>query len=224
MGASCTKKVAMTTPPAPPVITSGAASPPSMERSVATPSVVPTTRGARYPDAETQARINQILANLEDAYFDYDKAILRPDTLKVLQSNSSELRAILDQYPDYKLTIEGHCDERGSAEYNVALGDKRAHAAMDYLVNVGISTSQLSVLSYGKERPICREQNEDCWQRNRRAASLGQFADNIFSSSLVALAATASTEPWAKMNSEERRLAAGLFGVKASTSGWPTID
>ena len=173
MGASCTKKVAMTTPPPPPVITSGAASPPSLERSVSTPSVVPTTRGARYPDAETQARINQILANLEDAYFDYDKAILRPDTLKVLQSNSSELRAILDQYPDYKLTIEGHCDERGSAEYNVALGDKRAHAAMDYLVNVGISTSQLSVLSYGKERPICREQNEDCWQRNRRAHFIG---------------------------------------------------
>jgi peptidoglycan-associated lipoprotein len=144
-----------------------------MERSASTPSVVPTTRGARYPDAETQARINQILANLEDAYFDYDKAILRPDTLKVLQSNSSELRAIMDQYPDYKLTIEGHCDERGSAEYNVALGDKRAHAAMDYLVNVGIPTSQLSVISYGKERPICREQNEDCWQRNRRAHFIG---------------------------------------------------
>ena len=82
----------------------------------------------------TRTRIDQLLAKIEDAYFDYDKASLRPDTLKALQADSTELRDILKDYPDYKLTIEGHCDERGSAEYNVALGDKRAEAAEDYLV------------------------------------------------------------------------------------------
>jgi peptidoglycan-associated lipoprotein len=78
------------------------------------------------------------------------------------------LRDIISQYPDYKLTIEGHCDERGSEEYNRALGDARAAAARDYLVGVGISQSQLSVVSYGKDKPVCEEHDEACWQRNRR--------------------------------------------------------
>jgi peptidoglycan-associated lipoprotein len=85
-----------------------------------------------------------------------------------LQADSTELRDILKDYPDYKLTIEGHCDERGSAEYNVGLGDRRAAAAKDYLVQVGIPAPQLGVISYGKERPVCEEHDEACWQRNRR--------------------------------------------------------
>ena len=127
-----------------------------------------TTPAPRYPNAATRARIDELLAKIEDAYFDYDKASLRPDAVKALQADSTELRDILKDYPDYKLTIEGHCDERGSAEYNVALGDRRAEAAKDYLVQVGIPATQLNVISYGKEKPVCEEHDEACWQRNRR--------------------------------------------------------
>ena len=79
------------------------------------------------------------------------------------------MRDIIVQYPAYKLTIEGYCDERGSAEYNLALGDARAKAAKDYLVNVGISSDQLKVVTFGKEKQVCTEHDESCWQRNRRA-------------------------------------------------------
>ena len=104
---------------------------------------------------------------------DEHKVPVRPvrigGALKALQADSAELRDILKDYPSYKLTIEGHCDERGSAEYNMALGDKRAESAKDYLVQVGIPAAQLNVVSYGKQRPVCEEHDEGCWQRNRRA-------------------------------------------------------
>jgi peptidoglycan-associated lipoprotein len=127
-----------------------------------------TTPAPKYPNAVTRARIDTLLAKIEDAYFDYDKYSLRPDAMKALQADSTELRDILKDYPDYKLTIEGHCDERGSAEYNVALGDRRAGAAKEYLVGIGIPSAQLNLISYGKERPVCQEEDEACWQRNRR--------------------------------------------------------
>jgi len=132
--------------------------------------VAPALAGAlsRYPDAATRARIDQLLARISDAYFDYDKAALREDALKTLQADSGELRNILSQYPDYKLQVEGYCDERGSAEYNMALGEKRAEAAKEYLVGVGIPATQLSTVSYGKEKQICDEHDEACWQKNRR--------------------------------------------------------
>ena len=130
------------------------------------------------PDAATRARIDQLLAKIEDAYFDYDKASLRPDAMKALQSDSTELRDILKDYPKYKLTIEGHCDERGSDEYNLALGDKRAHSAKDYLVQVGIPSQQLNVISYGKDRPVCQDHDEACWQRNRRIHIIAAMARN----------------------------------------------
>ena len=169
--AACAKKVAVNPPPPPPAAPAVA--------SRATPRTAPTPAPARtterteattphYPNAATRARIDELLARIEDAYFDYNKATLRPDALKALQADSTELRDILKDYPDYKLTIEGHCDERGSVEYNLALGDKRADAAKDYLVNIGIPSAQLHVVSYGKERPVCQEHDEACWQRNRR--------------------------------------------------------
>ena len=120
------------------------------------------------PDASTRARIDQLLARIEDAYFDYDKHTLRADAIEALRKDSTELRDILKDYPDYKLTIEGHADERGSAEYNMALGQARAEAAKAYLVQVGIPSQQLGLVSYGKERPACQEQTEDCYQKNRR--------------------------------------------------------
>ena len=88
--------------------------------------------------------------------------------LRRLQADSTELRDIIVQYPDYHLTIEGHADERGSEEYNLALGDARAKAAKAYLVQVGIPDAQLAVVSYGKDKPVCEEHDEACWQKNRR--------------------------------------------------------
>ena len=171
--AACAKKKVAAAPPPPPApavapaTTPSPASRPPIHAATATPPAA-TTPATKYPSAVTRARIDQLLAKIEDAYFDYDKYSLRPDALKALQADSAELRDILKDYPDYKLTIEGHADERGSAEYNVALGDRRAGAAKDYLVGIGIPSAQLDVISYGKERPVCQEHDEACWQRNRR--------------------------------------------------------
>jgi len=170
--AGCSKKVAAkppSTPAAQP--TQNAAQTPSsrpVQRAASQPSQPAPEARSNYPNAATRARIDQLLARIEDAYFDYDKHTLRPDAVKALQSDSTELRDILKDYPNYKLTIEGHCDERGSAEYNMALGEKRAESAKDYLVQVGIPSNQLAVISYGKEKPVCDEHDEACWQRNRR--------------------------------------------------------
>ena len=109
-----------------------------------------------------------LLGRISDAYFDYDKHTLRADAVEALQKDSTDLRDILKDYPDYKLTIEGHCDERGSAEYNMALGQKRADAAKDYLVQVGIPTTQLAAVTFGKAKPGCDSHDEGCWQKNRR--------------------------------------------------------
>ena len=90
---------------------------------------------------------------VKDAYFDLDKADIRPDAREALSATAEILRA----YPDIKATIEGHCDERGSTEYNLGLGDRRATAVKQYLVSLGISADRLSTVSYGKEKPFCNE-------------------------------------------------------------------
>jgi len=103
--------------------------------------------------------------NMKDAYFDFDKSDIRPDAQQVLTSDADFLK----QHTNIKFTIEGHCDERGSEEYNLGLGDRRATAAKSFLVNLGIGADLISTISYGKDRPVCTDHNEDCWQRNRRA-------------------------------------------------------
>ena len=103
--------------------------------------------------------------NVKDAYFDYDKSDIRSDAQQALTSDSEFLKA----HTDIKFTIEGHCDERGSEEYNLGLGDRRATSAKNFLVNLGISTDNVSTISYGKDRPVCTDKNEECWQKNRRA-------------------------------------------------------
>jgi peptidoglycan-associated lipoprotein len=173
IGAGCAKKKVAAITPNPPKQEEArppatpAAAPPQREANN-TPAPAAATPRSNMPDAATRARIDQLLARIEDAYFDYNQHTLRPDAIKALQSDSGELRDILKDYPDYKLTIEGHCDERGSAEYNMVLGEARAEAAKSYLVQVGIPGGQLGVVSYGKEKPICQEQDEACWQKNRR--------------------------------------------------------
>ena len=111
----------------------------------------------------------------QDAYFDYDKSDIRPDARDALTHDAALLKQIFTKEANFIVVIEGHCDERGSAEYNLALGDRRAAAAKEFLVTLGAPADRLKTISYGKERPQCTEANEGCWQRNRRAhLSAGQ--------------------------------------------------
>ena len=172
--AGCAKKVASTPPPPPPPsLASSAPAPaptPAPERR--TPTASTPSEAApkpRYPDAATKAHIDELLARIQDAYFDYDRHNLRPDALNALNADSKELGEIIRQYPDFKLKVEGYCDERGSAEYNLALGDRRAAAAKDYLVSMGIPGGQMVLASLGKEQQVCEDHTEECWQKNRRA-------------------------------------------------------
>ena len=104
------------------------------------------------------------LKEVRDAYFDYDKADIRADAREALGKTADFLR----NYPQLRVTIEGHCDERGSTEYNLALGDRRASAVKQYLVSLGIPADRLSTVSYGKEKPFCLQTDEACYQQNRR--------------------------------------------------------
>jgi peptidoglycan-associated lipoprotein len=102
---------------------------------------------------------------VQDAFFDYDKASIRDDARSALAKTAEFLRS----YPQVAVVIEGHCDERGSTEYNLALGDRRDDAAKNFLVSQGIAGDRIQTVSYGKERPFCTQSNESCWQQNRRA-------------------------------------------------------
>jgi peptidoglycan-associated lipoprotein len=173
IGAGCAKKKTAAVPPAAPqAAPAQSASQPSAEprQQASAPAASQPAAAPRsnMPDAATRARIDELLAKIEDAYFDYDKHTLRPDAITALRSDSGELRDILKNFPDYKLTIEGHADERGSAEYNMQLAQSRAESAKAYLVQVGIPSDQLGLVSYGKEKPACTDHNESCWQKNRR--------------------------------------------------------
>jgi len=103
--------------------------------------------------------------NLQTIYFEFDRHDLTSEALQLLADNARVLKA----HPDARIVVAGHCDERGTVEYNLALGDKRANAAKDYLVSLGVSSSQVSVISYGKERPFDSSQSESGWAKNRRA-------------------------------------------------------
>lgn len=111
------------------------------------------------------AAVEEKISGLRDAFFDFDKSNIREDAKSSLQNNAEFLRS----NKNAKAVIEGHCDERGTIEYNIALGQRRAESAKRYLVNLGIDASRISTVSYGKERPFCKEHNENCWQSNRRA-------------------------------------------------------
>jgi peptidoglycan-associated lipoprotein len=103
-------------------------------------------------------------SRVKDAFFDYDKAEIRADARNALAQTAEFLRA----YPQVKVVIQGHCDERGSTEYNIALGERRAQAVKQFLTSLGIAADRMETVSYGKERPFCTASNEECWQQNRR--------------------------------------------------------
>jgi peptidoglycan-associated lipoprotein len=112
--------------------------------------------------------LEQRLAAVQDAFFDYDKSALRPDATATLTQDAATLKSILADFPNAVIAIGGHCDERGSAEYNLGLGDRRSTSAKEFLVQLGVSADKLKPISYGKLQPQCTESNEDCWQKNRR--------------------------------------------------------
>jgi peptidoglycan-associated lipoprotein len=109
---------------------------------------------------------------LKDVYFDFDRYDLRADAREILKANSAWLKA----NPAAQVQIEGHCDERGTTEYNIALGSRRSESVRDYLVTLGTSADRLSTISYGEEVPVCREQTEECWRQNRRVRFVVQPA------------------------------------------------
>jgi peptidoglycan-associated lipoprotein len=112
---------------------------------------------------------DRLSTDVQDAFFDYDKSDIREDARAALTRDADALKAIFADFPNSVIVVEGHCDERGSAEYNLGLGDRRAQSAKDFLVQLGVPADKVRTISYGKERPVCTEENESCWQRNRRA-------------------------------------------------------
>jgi peptidoglycan-associated lipoprotein len=112
---------------------------------------------------------SRVATELKDAFFDYDAVSIREDAHTALLADADALKRLFMDYPNATVNVEGHCDERGSAEYNLGLGDRRASAAKEILVQLGVPADKLRTISYGKERPQCTEADETCYQKNRRA-------------------------------------------------------
>jgi peptidoglycan-associated lipoprotein len=168
--AGCAKQVAKVNPPPPPApAPQQAAAPAPAPARQPTPSPVVASTRPDMPDHATKVQIQDLINRIQDAYFDYNQHALRPDATRTLQADAKTLAEIISRYPKFNLTVEGYCDERGSAEYNLALGEARAQQAKEFLVSLGLPSAQLKTVSYGKERQVCTEQNETCWQKNRRA-------------------------------------------------------
>ena len=161
----CPKRPATTAASAPPPTGSpspSAAAPSTAPSPSMTPSpVAPSTTPSTTPPAPSEFTAN---ANLKDIFFDFDKYDVRPNDAKMLDTNAAWLKS-----NNNLVLIEGHCDERGTNEYNLALGERRAKATMNYLVAQGVQASRITIISYGKERPTCTEHSEACWAQNRRA-------------------------------------------------------
>jgi len=120
---------------------------------------------AAAPPPENQSMDQLFAASVKDAFYDFNKSDLRPDARAALTKTAEFLRA----YPQLRVGVEGYCDERGSTEYNLGLGERRASAAKEFLVSLGIPADRLTTVSFGKEKQFCTEHNEECWQQNRRA-------------------------------------------------------
>jgi peptidoglycan-associated lipoprotein len=150
----CPKKAEVTTAPEAP---KEAPAPQEEAKPEAAPAPAPAKE-------EVKERAAAAAEGVQPIYFDFDKSFIRDDAKPVMKANAEWLKA----NPKVKIKIEGNCDERGTIEYNQALGQRRATSAKKYLTDMGIAASRISLISYGKEKPICRESNETCWQKNRR--------------------------------------------------------
>ena len=159
--AACGKKEPPPAPPPPPPV---APEPP--------PPAPPPPKPEVKPQVDEYSRLKSMASDeidrmglLQEVYFDLDKSDIRASEQAALTKNAETLK----KFDFLKVTVEGHCDERGTVDYNLALGERRAKAAYDYLVSLGVPADRLRTVSYGKEIPVCTESAEDCWQRNRRA-------------------------------------------------------
>jgi peptidoglycan-associated lipoprotein len=155
--------VAVPPPPEPSVVqesSSSSATAGGRATDVPIPATPPAAGGGRPSPSEFRDS-----EALKDIYFDFDKANIRPDAATTLMANAAWMK----ENPRSSILIEGHCDERGTTEYNLALGQRRAQSARDFLVAQGIPGGRIAMISYGKERPSCTESTESCWARNRRA-------------------------------------------------------
>jgi peptidoglycan-associated lipoprotein len=178
LAAGCAKRPAMTQAAAPPPTAAAVTTPPPAAPppapvapapapqpaapppvAAAPPPPAPAPPPARPAPAEYRS-----IPELRDVFFDFDRYAIRPDAARTLDANVDWLRS----NPTALVLIEGHCDERGTNSYNLALGERRAKAAQDYLVSRGIAADRIVIISYGEERPACSERNETCWAMNRR--------------------------------------------------------
>ena len=131
-------------------------------------SATPPARAVTRPVERPAPRDFQANANLQTIHFDFDRSDIRPGDAKILDASARWLT----NNPKQLVLIEGHCDERGTSGYNLALGDRRAQATKDYLISRGVQATRITTVSYGEERPLCTAHNESCWSQNRRAQSL----------------------------------------------------
>lgn len=126
------------------------------------PPPAPITQGP------TMSAADALAAQVQDVHFDYDKSDIRPEDQAVLAADANALKTIFATDSNFIVKVEGHCDERGSAEYNVGLGDRRASATKEALISLGVPADKMITVSYGKERPLCTDADEACYARNRR--------------------------------------------------------
>jgi peptidoglycan-associated lipoprotein len=146
---------------------------PVAEAKVSPPIPPPVVKEARIaeqpitpsPPSQPPAPQARPMPDLSDTFFDFDRFVIRDDARSGLEANAG----LLKSQSGVKILIEGHCDERGTSAYNLVLGERRAQASAQYLRDLGVSSSQIQITSYGKERPFCMEHSEACWQSNRRA-------------------------------------------------------
>jgi len=176
--AGCAKRPAMTAASAPaPTGGAQATTPSAPARPSASASgpqaITPAPAAGPASTAAPAARpaVQEFAAtpNLKDIHFDFDKYDIRPGDAKTLDANAAWLKG-----NNALVLVEGHCDERGTNEYNLALGERRAKATMNYLVSQGVQAGRITIISYGEERPVCAEHNEACWATNRRAHFLAK--------------------------------------------------
>jgi peptidoglycan-associated lipoprotein len=164
--AACSKKTPAVAPPPPPMPTAPTPPPPPPPPPPPAPPAAPPPAALTEDEIFAQKSLDQLNAErpLSDVFFDLDSSTIREDARGSLQKNADWMK----RWGSTRVTVEGHCDERGSSEYNLALGERRADAVKAYLVGLGIATDRVAIVSKGEEAPVCTDRNDACWQQNRR--------------------------------------------------------
>ena len=161
--AACGKKTPAVSPP-PPAAPAAPAAPPAPPPPPAPPTPAATPRALTPEEEFARMSIADVNKALGDVFFDLDASTIKDEGRTTLTTNANYMK----RWTSVRVTVEGHCDERGTSEYNLALGDRRANAVKAYLVELGVPAGNITVVSKGKEAPFCTEHNESCWQQNRR--------------------------------------------------------